>query len=89
MTVTDTGVGIAPSDLPLLFTRYYQGSGQARGTSGAGLGLAIVKAVVQAHGGRVWAASPAPAQARGTQISLVLPAAAASSAEARTDGERL
>jgi len=78
MTVADTGEGIAPADLPLLFELYYRGNRRAAGAGGAGgvgLGLAIVKAVVQAHGGRVWAESPPPGQARGAFISVVLPAA--------------
>ena len=75
ITVCDTGTGISTTDLPLLFDRYYRGGGQRRGADGSGLGLAIVKAVVQAHGGRVWAISPPPGIARGTLISLVLPAA--------------
>ncbi len=53
MTVSDTGEGIDPADLPLLFELYYRGNRRGRGAGSAGLGLAIVKAVVQAHGGRV------------------------------------
>jgi len=79
VTVTDTGEGIAPSDLPLLFEMYYRGSGRPQVSGGAGLGLAIVKAVAQAHGGRVWAESPPSGRERGTRIGVVLPAAANSS----------
>ncbi len=75
MTVADTGEGIDPDDLPLLFELYYRGSRRARGAGGAGLGLAIVKAAVQAHGGRVWADSPPPGEPRGTLIGFVLPGA--------------
>jgi len=75
ITVTDTGEGIAPTDLPLLFEMYYRGSGQPQVSGGAGLGLAIVKAVAQAHGGRVWAESPPSGRERGTLIGVVLPAA--------------
>jgi len=75
ITVTDTGEGIAPADLPLLFEMYYRGSGRPQVSGGAGLGLAIVKAVVQAHGGRVWAESPPSDRVRGTLIGVVLPAA--------------
>jgi signal transduction histidine kinase len=48
-SVTDTGPGIAPSDLARVFDRYWQ----ARDTAplGNGLGLAIAKAIVEAHDG--------------------------------------
>jgi two-component system sensor histidine kinase BaeS len=77
ITVADTGEGIAPADVPLLFELYYRGSRRGHGAGGAGLGLAIVKAVAQAHGGRVWAKSPPPGLARGALIGVVLPAAQA------------
>jgi len=77
MTVADTGEGIDLTDLPLLFELYYRGSRRAHGAGGGGLGLAIVKAVVQAHGGRVWADSPPPGEERGTLIGFVLPDATA------------
>jgi two-component system phosphate regulon sensor histidine kinase PhoR len=50
--VSDTGVGIAPEDLPRIFERFYKG-GRGRGGGGTGLGLAVVKHVVEAHGGTV------------------------------------
>ena len=56
--VSDTGIGIAPVDLPHLFEKFYRG-GQ-RGTKkhqGIGLGLAIVKSIAEQHNGKVWAES--------------------------------
>jgi two-component system phosphate regulon sensor histidine kinase PhoR len=57
--VRDTGVGIAPEDLPRIFERFYKAD-RVRGPKdaglaggGTGLGLAIVKHTVEAHGGRV------------------------------------
>lgn len=53
--ITNTGVEIAPADLPRLFDRFYRADA-ARShpdSEGAGLGLAITKAIVQAHGGTV------------------------------------
>jgi two-component system phosphate regulon sensor histidine kinase PhoR len=52
VTVTDTGVGIAPDDCDRLFERFYK-SDRSRASSGTGLGLAIVKHAVIAHGGQV------------------------------------
>lgn len=61
-TVTDTGPGIAPADLPHLFKPYWQGTGGRRG--GGGLGLAIARGIVEAHGGRLWAEASEGAGAR-------------------------
>lgn len=49
--VRDTGVGIAPEDLPHIFERFYRGR-NSHG-EGSGLGLAIVQSIIQAHGGRL------------------------------------
>ncbi len=52
ITIKDTGVGIAKSDLPRIFERFYQAD-TARRTKGAGLGLFIVKQLVNSHGGTI------------------------------------
>ncbi len=52
LTVTDTGVGIPPAQLPRLFERFSRIPGQSRG-QGTGLGLAIVREIVSAHGGTI------------------------------------
>lgn len=50
--VTDTGPGIAPEEIPLLFQKYRRPT-LTRNHDGTGLGLFIVKTFVEAHGGRV------------------------------------
>jgi signal transduction histidine kinase len=56
VTVTDTGTGIAPQDLPRIWDRLYRAD-PSRSERGLGLGLSLVKAYVQAHGGTVQAVS--------------------------------
>ena len=50
--VRDTGCGIKKEDLPFIFERFYRTA-----DGGLGLGLAIVKELIDAHGGRIEAAS--------------------------------
>ena len=69
VSVTDEGEGVPPERLPHLFERQ---TGASEG-GGSGLGLFICKGLVEAHGGRIRAASVAPG--RGTQITFTLPAA--------------
>ena len=52
VSVTDSGTGIAPEDVPRIFERFYKAD-QARHGGGTGLGLAVVKHTVEAHGGAV------------------------------------
>jgi two-component system heavy metal sensor histidine kinase CusS len=51
ITVSNTGNGIAPSDLERVFERYYRADPARASGSSAGLGLAIVRAIMQLHGG--------------------------------------
>ncbi|HEY6793853.1 MAG TPA: HAMP domain-containing sensor histidine kinase [Kineosporiaceae bacterium] len=68
LTVTDTGPGIPPTDLPHVFTRFWRsGTG-----GGSGLGMAIVKSLVEAHGGSVQVTSDGRT---GTRVTVDLPAA--------------
>ncbi len=69
LTVTDTGCGIAATDLPRVFERFYRAS-QSRTGNHAGLGLAIAKSIVEAHGGTVEVAST---ENVGTTFTVTLP----------------
>lgn len=52
--VQDTGMGIAPEELPHLFSRFYRAAeAQRRAIHGTGLGLYVSKAIVEAHGGHI------------------------------------
>jgi len=70
LTVSDTGVGIPPEEMPRIWERLYRGD-QSRSERGLGLGLSLVKAVVEAHGGRVTARST-PGQGASFEVRLPL-----------------
>ena len=75
ISVHDTGIGIAPEQLPRVFDRFYRidrsRSRQAGG--GSGIGLTIARALVEAHGGRIWAESGG--QGQGSTFTLAVPSA--------------
>lgn len=51
ISIADRGIGIEPSEQPLIFERFYRARSQAESTFGTGMGLAISRAIVEAHGG--------------------------------------
>ncbi|HBA87753.1 MAG TPA: PAS domain-containing sensor histidine kinase [Geobacter sp.] len=67
--VSDTGIGIAPDEVPRIFNKYFRASG-AQGFKGTGLGLTISKAIVEAHGGTISVESTA---GKGSCFSVLLP----------------
>jgi signal transduction histidine kinase len=71
IVIEDTGVGIAATDLPHLFDRFYRvNQDRSRQTGGSGLGLAIGRAIVQAHGGTIQVSSQV---AEGSLFTVQLP----------------
>lgn len=73
IAINDTGVGIAPEDLPHVFERFYRADqARSRDAGGSGLGLAIARWIVEEHGGSVELAS---AVGSGTTATVRLPVA--------------
>ena len=70
LSVSDTGVGIAPEHLPHVFERFYKvDTARAAESTGSGLGLSITKAIIERHGGTIRVTSQ-PGQ---TTFTVVLP----------------
>jgi len=70
VTVTDTGIGIPPEDLPHVWERLFRGD-RSRSERGLGLGLSLVRAIATAHGGEVAVESTL---GRGSRFTVRLPA---------------
>jgi signal transduction histidine kinase len=70
-TIADTGVGIAPEDLPFVFDRFFRSDRAKRAyRGGSGLGLSIVRWIVEAHRGEVRAESRA---GQGSRFTVEFP----------------
>ena len=71
VVVKDDGVGIPANELPHIFERFYQvESHLTRKHGGMGLGLSVVRAMVEMHGGRIWAEST---EGVGSTFTFLLP----------------
>ena len=71
ISVSDTGIGIAPEDQPKIFEEFRQvGSDYAHKVEGTGLGLTLAKKFVELHGGKIWVESEV---GKGATFSFTLP----------------
>jgi signal transduction histidine kinase len=71
VSVTDTGIGIAPQDHEQIFEKFTQISDASTGKpQGTGLGLSICKNIIEHHGGRIWVESEL---GEGSTFSFTLP----------------
>jgi signal transduction histidine kinase len=83
VSISDTGIGIAPEDIPHLFDKFYSKTDISRHSSGrtkfkgggSGLGLSVVKGLVEAHGGKIVVESPGYDEEKcpGTTVRIFLP----------------
>jgi signal transduction histidine kinase len=71
IAVEDTGVGVSAEAAERMFDRFWRAD-SSRTSSGSGLGLAIARALVEAHGGRIWAENR---PGGGARIAFTLPTA--------------
>jgi signal transduction histidine kinase len=69
-SVKDTGHGISSEHLKLLFEKFARLPGETHRSKGTGLGLVIVKAIVEGHGGKVWAESKGVGQGSTFQFEI-------------------
>ena len=75
ISVTDTGIGIAPEDQPKIFEEFRQvGGDYAHKREGTGLGLTLAKKFVELHGGKIWVESEV---GKGSTFSFTLPESSA------------
>jgi len=84
IVVSDTGPGISPALLPVIFDRFRQAdSSSRRAHGGLGIGLALVRHLVEMHGGSVEAYSPGPGEGSTFTVKLPLQIHAEAPAETR------
>ena len=71
VAVSDTGIGIPPEDITLIFDKFHRAShSMTDETEGTGLGLAIARQIVEQFGGKIWATST---QGSGSTFTFTLP----------------
>jgi signal transduction histidine kinase len=81
VAVSDTGIGIPPEDIPLIFDKFHRAShSEADEIEGTGLGLTIARQIVVQFGGEIWATS-SPGSGSTFTFTLPLPGTAAPAEE--------
>jgi signal transduction histidine kinase len=71
LSVSDTGIGLAPGERERIFRRFYRApEAVSRGDGGSGLGLCIARSIAEAHGGRIEVDS---VQGQGSTFTVFLP----------------
>ncbi|HEY4112733.1 MAG TPA: HAMP domain-containing sensor histidine kinase [Rhizomicrobium sp.] len=71
LSVADTGIGMAPEQIPIALTPFRQlSSSHSRNAEGTGLGLPLVKSLIELHGGRLWIESR---PSNGTTVTVLFP----------------
>lgn len=70
ITITDTGIGIPPQDIPHIFERFYRSDKSRSQTEGFGLGLPIAQKIVEQHHGKIFITSKV---GKGTTVHIDLP----------------
>ncbi len=72
ISVTDTGIGISPDVLPMVFNRFFRtDKSRTRASGGTGIGLTIAQAIVRAHNGRIYVKSQG--DGKGSSFHFTLP----------------
>jgi len=73
--ISDTGCGIEEKDIGRIFDRFYYGSNSA---GGSGIGLALAKAIIEQHGGKIWAESEV---GKGSSVFFTIPLSSGAATE--------
>jgi signal transduction histidine kinase len=84
LSITDTGVGLDPTQFKRIFKRFYRVPGRSMAKiKGTGLGLFLVRSIARQHGGDATATSPGPGL--GTTMTITLPLIASAETPPRAD----
>ena len=73
VSVQDNGIGIPSDQLENIFDKFIQSSKTKSQSGGTGLGLSISKQIIELHGGKIWAQSPAPENGKGSVFTFFVP----------------